>query len=190
MIMTQNPAGKKTITPHTYDYKSWPLDCLANYIEKLQRKTVTETANIIFQHARLVKSFCATQPAIFFELEKQFYEMIQRLSVHMRKEEQHLFPFIRQMMLDKEINRRINRLALERITWLIDKLKEDHAVEKKSLQLSAELRENYLAVVNVSRPIRNLLIALIDFEQTCELHIKLQNTILFPTIVALKYDVV
>ena len=63
-------------------------------------------------------------------------------------------------------------------------------MEKKSLQLSAELRENYLAIVDVSRPVSKLVTALINFEQACDLQIKLQNTFLFPTIISLKYDVV
>jgi regulator of cell morphogenesis and NO signaling len=189
MNMILNPE-RKAVVANRVNYKSWPLDCLANYIEKLQCKTVTETANMIYQQTRLVRSLYATQHNIFLELEKQFSEMVKRLSIHMRKEEQHLFPFVREMILNKEINQAINRRALERIACLIDKLKEDHEVEKKSLQLSAELRENYLVVANVSRPVIKLLTALIEFAQACELHIKLQNTILFPTIIALKYDVV
>ena len=190
MNMTQNPEAKKAGATHKLDYKSWPPDCLANYIEKLQRKTITDTAKMIFQHIRLVRSCCATQDNIFLELEKVFTQMVNRLSAHMRKEEQHLFPFIRKMMLDKEINQGINRFELEKITWLIDKLKEDHEVEKKKLRLSTELWEKYLGVADVNRPIRNLLTVLNDFEQACELHIKLQNTILFPAIIALKYEVV
>ena len=189
MNMILNRERKKAVVANRVNYESWPLDCLANYIEKLQRKTVTDTSKVIFQSIRLVRSYRAAQNNILSELEKLFTEMVSRLSVHMRKEEQHLFPFIREMMLAKEINRNINRQALERIAWLIDKLKEEHSVEKKDLQLSAKLRENYLAVVDVSRPVSKLLTALIDFEQGCELHIRLQNTLLFPTIIALRYDV-
>ena len=187
MNLTQ---GVKTIMPkHKINYNSWPLDCLANYIEKLQHKTITDKSKSILQNMTLVKSSCTIPNNYFMQLEDLFTESVNRLSAHMKKEEQHLFPFINEMMQAKELNRGINRIALDKIEWLIELLNDEHAIERKRLKSGAELRANCIAISNVNRPLNTLLTGLAEFEEACELHIDLQYKFLFPKILIAKYAV-
>jgi regulator of cell morphogenesis and NO signaling len=189
MTMTQIIPQKMLMQQHKVDYNSWPLDWLANYIEKLQRKTVTEKSEVILQNISLIRNNCGKRNNYFLQLEELFTESVNRLSAHMKKEEQHLFPFIREMVQAKELNRRINRIELDRIEWLIEILNDEHDSEKKQLLLSTELRENCVGLSNFSKPVSFLLTVLTEFEKSFELHTYLQINFLFPKIITEKYAV-
>ncbi len=77
----------------------------------------------------MIKRSCITSNNYFLQLEALFKEFVNRFSAHMEKEEQQLFPFIRKMMLAKEMNRCFNRTALNNIEWLIELLNDERAVE-------------------------------------------------------------
>lgn len=185
MNITQKHKTKTVILQHKVDYNSWPLEWLANYIEKLQRKTITDKSKAILQNINLIKN----KNHCFLQLEEFFKASVTRLSAHMKKEEQDLFPFIREMVHAKELNRRIHWIGLNKIESLIELLNSDHAVEKKLLKSSEELRENCIATSNGSRLVRTLFTGLAEFEQACELHVDLQYKFLFPKILVAKYAV-
>jgi regulator of cell morphogenesis and NO signaling len=185
MNMNQNQKTKMVILRHKVDYNSWPLEWLANYIEKLQRKTIADKSKAILQNINLIRS----KNHYLLQLEEFFRESVTRLSAHMKKEEQYLFPFIREMVQAKELNRRIHWIGFDKIESLIELLNCEHAVEKIRLKSSAEIRENCIAVSNVSSPVRTLFTGLAEFEQACELHIHLQYKFLFPKIIVAKYAV-
>jgi regulator of cell morphogenesis and NO signaling len=189
MAITQSVQTKIVMRQHKVDFNSWPLDWLSNYIEKLQRKTVAEKSKVILQNIGSIRNSCTKRNNYFLQLEELFTESVNRLSAHMKKEEQHLFPFIREMVQAKELNHRINRIELDRIEWLIEILNDEHDSEKKQLQLSTELRENCVALSNFSKPVSSLLTGLTEFEKSFELHTYLQFNFLFPKIITEKYAV-
>jgi regulator of cell morphogenesis and NO signaling len=183
--MTQHQKTKMIILQHKVDYNSWPLEWLANYIEKLQRKTVKEKSVALLQNISLIKN----KSHYILQLEEFFKESVNSLSAHMKKEEEDLFPLIRKMLQAKELNRRINWIGLDKIESLIELLNSEHAIEKIRLKSSAELRKNCIAASNVSKPVRTFFTGLAEFEQACELHIDLQYKFLFPKILVAKYAV-
>jgi regulator of cell morphogenesis and NO signaling len=187
MAITQSVQTKIVMQQHKVDFNSWPLDWLANYIEKLQRKTVTVKSELILQNIGLIKNNYGKRNNYFLQLEELFTESVNRLSVHMKKEETHLFPFIREMVQAKELNRCINRIELGKIEWLIEILNDEHNTEKKQLKLSTELMENCMALSNFNKPVSSLITGLTEFEKSFELHTYLQFHFLFPKIITEKY---
>ena len=187
MNTTESLSAKIGLQQHKVDYNSWPIDWLANYIEKLQRKTLTEKSKAIQQNISLVRASCINQNNYFMQLEALFTQSATRLWAHTQKEEQHLFPFVRKMVQAKELNRCINPIETEKIEALIKLLNTEHAAENNQLKLSATLKQNYEPTANLNRQVNTLFTALVAFEQAFELHIYLQANFLFPKIIASKY---
>jgi regulator of cell morphogenesis and NO signaling len=187
MNITQGLSAKIGLQQHKVDYNSWPIDWLANYIEKLQRKTITEKSKSILENIGSIKDTCNYQNNYFIELEVLFTQYVTRLCAHTQKEEQHLFPFVRKMIQAKELSRCINPVETEKIEGLIKLLNNEHAAENNQLKLSAALKQNYEPTANLNRQVNTLFTALLTFEQAFELHIYLQSNFLFPKIIAAKY---
>ena len=79
------------------DFKSWPLDLLADYIEKTHHRYVEEKSQELIPFLnKLCKVHGSTHPELF-EVTKLFTECAGELAQHMKKEELILFPFIKQM---------------------------------------------------------------------------------------------
>ena len=76
------------------DYNSWPLDLLADYVEKTHHKYVEEKSTILLQFLdKLCKVHGDRHPELF-KITELFTESAKELAAHMKKEELILFPFI------------------------------------------------------------------------------------------------
>src|SRR5690606_30884904 len=84
------------------DYQSWPLDLLADYIEKKHHRYVQDkTLELQPYLDKICKVHGQNHPELF-EIRKEFNESAGELAVHMKKEELILFPFIRKMVKAKQ----------------------------------------------------------------------------------------
>src|SRR5690606_7881871 len=80
------------------DYQSWPLDLLADYIEKKHHRYVEQRSLEIKPFLdKLCKVHGDRHPELF-EINGLFTSSVSALAQHMKKEELVLFPFIRKMV--------------------------------------------------------------------------------------------
>jgi len=190
MIVTENnKLAGFVFNQYKVDYNSWPIDWLANYIEKKQRRSITETAKAIRQKLSLIYSKYGNSNSNLLQIEMLFNESIKQLYQHMKKEEESLFPFIREMMLAKELNRGIKGLAFAKTETVIMLLNEDHKIESQRLKLIVQLQNSYTAFSTYCKMHKALFAMFRDFQEDLELHIYLQSKFLFPKVIAMKYDV-
>ena len=178
MSMDQKKIAGLPRSHRKIDYGCWHLEWLAHYIEKLQRKTIEEKSGLIMQNFR---SF-STRNDFVIQLENSFRQSVCRLQEHMLKEEQHLFPFIREIVQAKELKLHIDGIGTARIEALIHILNDEHANEKIHLNSRAELRANCMAASKVNAPLEALLTSVAGFDQACQLHMDLQYDFLFPKV--------
>src|SRR5690606_1147355 len=91
------------------DFKSWPRDLLAAYVEKTHHRYIEEKAPGLlgFLH-KLCKVHGERQPELF-EINILFTEAAQDLAAHLKKEALILFPSVRKM-----VNARITGKKFER----------------------------------------------------------------------------
>ena len=83
---------KSQITNDNTDFKSWPLDLLADYIEKKHHRYVEAQIPILKQYLiKLCKVHGKRYPELF-EITEHFNTSAGKLSAHMKKEELMLFP--------------------------------------------------------------------------------------------------
>ncbi|WP_262713124.1 DUF542 domain-containing protein [Anseongella ginsenosidimutans] len=80
------------------DFKYWPLDLLADYIEKKHHRYVAENLLILSRYLEKIKAVHGQTHPEIFQIADIFRESAGELAKHMKKEELILFPFIRKLV--------------------------------------------------------------------------------------------
>lgn len=81
----------------TTDYQSWPLDLLADYIEKKHHRYVQEKTLEIQPYLDKICKVHGERHPELLKIKEEFNASAGELAAHMKKEELILFPFIRKM---------------------------------------------------------------------------------------------
>ena len=84
------------------DYNTWPLDLLADYVEKKHHRYVREKVMEITPFLFKVRKVHGEHHPELVEIETLFIECAEELTAHMMKEERVLFPLIRKMVTARE----------------------------------------------------------------------------------------
>ena len=77
------------------DFNSWPLDLLADYVEKTHHRYVEENSTVLLQYLNKLCKVHGDRHPELFEINNIFTEIAGELASHMKKEELILFPFIK-----------------------------------------------------------------------------------------------
>ncbi len=161
------------------DYSSWPLDLLADYIEKKHHRYVeTKTQEILPFLEKIIRVHGGRHP----ELEQVgvlFKESAGELAQHMKKEELILFPYIRKMV-QAEMNKTNVNASFGSVKNPIAAMMHEHDTEGERFRTIASLTHNYTPPEDGCNTYRVTLAMLKEFEDDLHLHIHLENNILFP----------
>lgn len=84
------------------DFNSWPLDLLAEYIEKTHHHYVEENSAVLLVYLNKLCKVHGDRHPELFEINNLFAESAKDLAAHMKKEELILFPFIKKWYLLKK----------------------------------------------------------------------------------------
>lgn len=162
------------------DYKSWPLDLLADYIEKTHHRYVEEKVPVLRQFLdKLCKVHGGNHPELF-EINSLFIGAAGELTQHMKKEEIILFPFIRKMVKNAIQNGKLEQPHFGTVENPIAMMMQEHDNEGERFRLISELSNNYTPPADACNTYRVAFAMLNEFEQDLHLHIHLENNILFP----------
>ncbi|WP_100613968.1 iron-sulfur cluster repair di-iron protein [Confluentibacter citreus] len=175
-----------TKTDQAIDYKSWPLDLLAEYIEKKHHRYVEEKIPILRQFLdKLCKVHGERHPELF-EINELFIGCSGELASHMKKEELILFPFVKKMVKAKLENSAVPSPAFGTVENPIAMMMEEHENEGDRFRKIAELTNNYTPPADGCNTYKVTFAMLNEFEQDLHLHIHLENNILFPEAIKLE----
>lgn len=173
-------------TDQAIDYKSWPLDLLAEYIEKKHHRYVEEKIPILRQFLdKLCKVHGERHPELF-EIKDLFLGCSGELSSHMKKEELILFPFIKKMVKAKLENNAVTSPPFGTVENPIAMMMEEHDNEGERFRKIAELTNDYTPPADACSTYKVTFAMLNEFEQDLHLHIHLENNILFPEAIKLE----
>lgn len=162
------------------DFNSWPLDLLADYIEKKHHRYVDAKLLEIKPYLSKIVSVHGGRHPELAEVEALFHETAGELTAHMKKEEFLLFPFIRKMAKAEQDHSVINRPHFATVENPVAMMKHDHDLEGERFQKIAALTNNYTAPADGCNTYRVTFALLKDFEADLHMHIHLENNILFP----------
>ncbi len=162
------------------EFNKWDLDTLSDYMLNTHHRYAKENAVIIYDliqknaykygeaHPELSK--LATASFLFF----------QPLLNHLLKEEEILFPAIRQLTKYKRNPAKAIYTTFGFIKYWVMLLQKENLTAGEDLKLFRKLTNNYKLRVDVSDSFNYLLKKMKEFESDLFLYVHLENTILFP----------
>ncbi|MEN2412798.1 iron-sulfur cluster repair di-iron protein [Flavobacterium mesophilum] len=172
------------------DFNSWPLDLLADYIEKTHHRYVEEKTNVLLPFLdKLCKVHGANHPELF-KINELFIGCAGELAQHMKKEELMLFPFVKRMVNTKETNGVLPQPPFRTVSNPIAMMMHEHDNEGERFREIAALTNNYTPPADACTTYRVTFAMLKEFEADLHKHIHLENNILFPKAVVLEKDFV
>lgn len=170
------------------DYNKWPIDLLADYIEKTHHRYVTEKIpELLFFLEKLCKVHGVRHPELF-GIYKEFLASAEELSSHMKKEENILFPFIRQLVLSDNQNVAFDEPHFMTVKNPIAMMMNEHEIEGGRFREISEMSNGYTPPADGCTTYRVAFEMLKDYEQDLHTHIHLENNILFPKAVQLEQE--
>ncbi|SCY21541.1 regulator of cell morphogenesis and NO signaling [Flavobacterium anhuiense] len=172
------------------DFNSWPLDLLADFIEKTHHRYVEEKTNVLLPFLdKLCKVHGENHPELF-KINELFIGCAGELSQHMKKEELILFPFVKRMVKTKESDGVLSQPSFGTVSNPIAMMMHEHDNEGERFREIAELTNNYTPPADACTTYRVTFAMLKEFEADLHKHIHLENNILFPKAVTLEKDFV
>ncbi len=159
------------------DYQAWPLDLLADYIEKKHHRYVSEKTPILQTYLKKISSVHGGNHPELFEIATEFDHCAGALAAHMKKEELILFPQIRKLVTASINSAEVHHSFIQQP---INVMEQEHETEGERFRKIAELSTNYTPPSDACSTYRVAFALLKEFENDLHLHIHLENNILFP----------
>jgi regulator of cell morphogenesis and NO signaling len=180
IIFAEIKAVLESKTDNSIDFKSWPLDLLADYIEKTHHRFVEEKTNILLPFLnKLCKVHGPSHPELL-EINDLFLGCAADMSQHMKKEELILFPFIKKMVKASLTDESLEQPHFGTVENPIAMMMNEHENEGDRFRKIAELTNNYTPPSYACNTFKVTFAMLQEFEQDLHKHIHLENNILFP----------
>ncbi|MBI3136499.1 MAG: iron-sulfur cluster repair di-iron protein [Bacteroidetes bacterium] len=168
------------VTDINADFKSWDLERLTDYIVETHHAYVTENIPIIRQYAEKVARVHGEANPEVVQINYLFRIIADELSRHMCKEENILFPYIKNLALVQSEAIQFQIPHFGTIQNPITMMEHEHDQVGKYGFKIAELSLNYTPPAHACNTYRVLYAKLKEFEDDLHQHIHLENNILFP----------
>lgn len=168
------------------DFQSWPLDLLADYIEKKHHRYVEEKSMEIKPYLDKICRVHGERHPELLEIKEHFNATAGELAMHMKKEELILFPFIKKMVKAKQENTKLDKPNFGTVENPIQMMMDEHTTEGDRFRKIEEISNNYTPPENACNTYRVTFALLNEFEQDLHMHIHLENNILFPRAIELE----
>lgn len=168
------------------DFTHWPLDLLADYIEKKHHRYITEQTPRLQVLLDKIATVHYRQHPELKRIQLLFTESAGELAMHLKKEELMLFPVIRklaQAAAPGTIGQAAHQVSVQE---RIDQMHREHHAEGERFRKIRELSKDYLVPADGCSSYRAAFLLLEAFEADLHQHIHLENNILFPGAIALE----
>lgn len=187
LINALNESVNKT-SEEVADFNRWSLDRLADYIEKTHHRYCELKINEIKPNLEKLTQVHGEQHPELYEIQELFKETAGKMSVHMKKEELILFPFIRKMVKIKSSGESLVAPKFGSVQSPIDLMMDDHTEEGERFQQIRALSQNYTVPAESCNTYKLTYAMLKEFEEDLHQHIFLENHLLFPKSIALEKE--
>ncbi|MDX1328562.1 MAG: iron-sulfur cluster repair di-iron protein [Arenibacter sp.] len=162
------------------DFTAWPLDLLADYIEKKHHRYVETQIPILKQYlSKLCRVHGERHPELL-EITQHFNTSAGELTKHMKKEELIVFPAIRKMVRAKQTGTALDPIPVGTIKNPIQMMMQEHENEGDRFRVIEKLSDNYTPPADACNTYRVTFSLLQEFEEDLHQHIHLENNLLFP----------
>lgn len=188
LILSELDSKMETPNEASIDFKTWPLDLLADYIEKKHHRYVeTKITEIKPYLEKIVKVHGGKHPELE-QIQELFLHSAGELSMHMKKEELVLFPRIRKMVAAKQSQTDLDPAHFGTVKNPIAMMMQEHDNEGENFRKISALSNRYTAPDDACNTYRVSFSLIKEFEEDLHQHIHLENNILFPKAIELEAE--
>jgi len=170
------------------DFNTWDVDFLADYIVNTHHKYVAEANDLIIQYSDRVAKVHGHHYVEVVEINRLFHALVNELNMHMHKEENILFPFIRQIGVAKKEGSKLAPPPFGTIQNPINMMEAEHTDAGDIIGKIAELSNNFTPPEGACNTFRALYSKLEEYQNDLFQHIHLENNILFPKAIKLEQE--
>jgi regulator of cell morphogenesis and NO signaling len=172
------------------DYGSWDLDFLADFVVNTHHKYVNRTMPVIFEYTQKVARVHGDRHPEVIEIASEFLKVMDELNRHMMKEENILFPYIKELVAAQKSKSPVAAPAFGSIQNPIRMMEMEHEEVGNVMENINKLTSQYNPPADACTTFRLSFAALKEFEDDLHQHIHLENNILFPKAIQLEQELI
>lgn len=163
-----------------HNFNLWELDFLIDFIVNNHHAYVSKSIPFLYELGNKVSAVHGSQHPELIQINQHLQSMLQELSLHMRKEEVILFPYIKSLVNASRNNISPEAAPFGSIGNPIHQMEEEHTNAGDAFVDIKRLSNHYTVPEDACNSYRILYAKLAEFEQDLQQHIHLENNILFP----------
>lgn len=173
----------KTIA--SQEFYTWDINSLIDYILNIHHQYAKDNIVIIYDLAQKVSNkHCENHPE-FGKLPTEIFLFFHDLLNHMMKEEEILFPNIKQLIKNRRFSGKAIYTTFGLIRDSIRLMQKEHNAAGEYLKSLRKYTNNYKSPVDACNSCKNLFKKMQEFETDLLMHVYLESNILFPKAIAL-----
>lgn len=176
-------------TNNVENYNDWELDFLADYIVNKHHRYVQDAMPMLYEYSNKVARVHGERNPEVVQIARCFNEVAEELTLHMQKEENILFPYIKELVAAKKKNEKIEKPAFGSIKNPINMMEAEHETVGENFEHIRKFSEEYTPPASACNSYRVLYGKLEEFEKDLQQHIHLENNILFKKAIELEQEV-
>lgn len=161
-------------------------DALADYIVAQHHRYVSQSLPILYELTAKVARVHGERHTELVEIFRLFKVLGQELEMHMLKEEQVLFPYIRRLSEARRTGVALPAAPFGTVQNPIRMMESEHEFAGESMEDIRRLSQDYTPPADACTSYRVLFAKLDEFEQDLHRHVHLENNILFPKAIELE----
>jgi len=178
--------GQPTVT--SQNFQQWEPDFLSDYIINTHHRYVKESIPFLSEIAQKVARVHGEGHPELVKVAEVFDRVARDLSLHLIKEENILFPYIKEMVNAGKIGAPLPLSHFGQVNKPIQVMEMEHEGAGEDLSEIRELTNNYQLPEDACTSYRILFRKLEEFENDLHQHVHLENNILFPKAITLEKE--
>ena len=171
-------------------FNEWSLDFLIEYIINNHHNYIRNIVPVLTAHTQKVASVHGENHPETIEVAKIFSVVYKDLKQHMMKEEEILFPYIKQLVKASNNGTKAERPYFGSVTNPIKMMEAEHQAAGDELFEIRRLTNNYTPPEDACNTYKIAYSELKEFEEDLHKHVHLENNILFPKAIKLEKEIV
>lgn len=175
-------------TENRNNFNMWELDFLIDYIVNNHHRYVKESIPFLRELSHKVSQVHGDFHPELLEIEQHTQAVIEELTMHMRKEEMILFPYIKELVLAKKTAAPLVPPPFGTIVNPIGMMEAEHASAGNALEAIEKLSDQFTPPSYACTSYQVLFAKLKEFQQDLHQHVHLENNILFPKAIGLEAE--
>lgn len=170
------------------NFDKWELDFLADYIVNTHHQYVKENVPFITELANKVARVHGDRHPEVIEIASLFNGIGKALNLHLMKEENAVFPFIKELVHAKKSGGAASAFSLDNMNTPAQILEMEHEQVGEDMAIIRSLTDQYTLPPDACTSYTILYKKLDEFESDLFIHVHLENNILFPKALQLEKE--